>query len=152
MSPKDQKTQARADAAATENPPTDAQTATAQEDPGNTGVREHDLSPLTESAGHRAHASAPRRAGEGGNISLLMDVSIPIVAQLGSTEMRIKDILQLLPGSIVELEKLAGEPVDLLVRGQLFAQGEVVVVDESFGVRISKIITQNDQEKNHAKA
>ena len=152
MSPEDQKTKTRAGATATENPPTDAQTATAREEPGNTGVREHDLSPLTESAARQARSVAPRPVGEGGNIDLLMDVSIPVVAQLGSTEMRIKDILQLLPGSIVELEKLAGEPVDLLVRGQLFAQGEVVVVDESFGVRISKIITQNDQEKNDAKA
>jgi len=92
-------------------------------------VRQHDLSPLTENVTN----------GEAGNIDLLMDVSVPVVAQLGSAEMRIKDILQLLPGSIVELEKLAGEPVDLLVRGQLFAQGEVVVVDESFGVRITKI-------------
>ena len=152
MSPEGQKTKTRGKAAATENPPTDGQTATAQEEPENTTVREHDLSPLTESAGHRAHVGAPRPNGEGGNIDLLMDVSVPVVAQLGSTEMRIKDILQLLPGSIVELEKLAGEPVDLLVRGQLFAQGEVVVVDESFGVRISKIITQNDQEENDAKA
>ena len=77
---------------------------------------------------------------------------MPVVARLGSTEMRIKEILQLLPGSIVELEKLAGEPVDLLVRGQLFAQGEVVVVDERFGIRITKIITPKDQEQNHAKA
>ena len=78
-------------------------------------------------------------------MDLLMDVSVPVVAQLGSTEIKIKDILNLLPGSIVELEKLAGEPVDLLVRGQAFAQGEVVVVDENFGVRITKILTSNER-------
>jgi len=94
-------------------------------------VREHGLDPL----------QAASLSGQGSNIDLLMDVSVPVVAQLGSTEIRIKDILQLLPGSIVELEKLAGEPVDLLVRGQAFAQGEVVVVDENFGVRITKILT-----------
>ena len=99
------------------------------------GVRPITLTPLA--------AGAP--AGETGNIDLLMDVSVPVVAQLGSTEMRIKDILKLAPGSIVELDKLAGEPVDLLVRGQLFAQGEVVVVDDNFGIRVTKIVSPADK-------
>ena len=69
---------------------------------------------------------------------------MPVVAHLGSTEMRIRDILRLVPGSIVELDKLAGEPVDLFVRGKLFAQGEVVIVDESFGVRVTKIVEHKE--------
>lgn len=76
-------------------------------------------------------------------MDLLMDVSVPVVAQLGATEMRIRDILRLTPGSIVELDKLAGEPVDLLVRGQLFAQGEVVVVDDSFGIRVTRVVASD---------
>jgi len=100
-------------------------------------VRPHDLPPLNP-------ASA---AGEAGNMDLLMDVSVPVVAQLGSTEMRIREILRLTPGSVVALDKLAGEPVDLFVRGQLFAQGEVVIVDESFGIRVTKIVSRNDTEK-----
>ena len=102
---------------------------------GEEEVREHDLPPLTEAA----------PGGEAGNIGLLLDVSVPVVAQLGSAEMCIRDILRLLPGSIVELSKLAGEPVDLLVRGKLFAQGEVVVVDESFGIRITKIVAPQER-------
>jgi flagellar motor switch protein FliN/FliY len=61
--------------------------------------------------------------------------------------MRIREILRLTPGSVVALDKLAGEPVDLFVRGQLFAQGEVVIVDESFGIRVTKIVSRNDNEK-----
>jgi len=109
-------------------------------------VREHNLSPLNGGASDPAAAAATavaKESGEPSNIDLLMDVSVPVVAQLGATEIRIKDVLELLPGSIVELEKLAGEPVDLLVRGQPFAQGEVVVVDENFGVRITKIVTHS---------
>ena len=64
--------------------------------------------------------------------------------------MKIKDILKLLHGSIVELDKLAGEPVDLLVRGQLFAQGEVVVVNDSFGVRVTQILTPRKREDTNA--
>lgn len=95
-------------------------------------VREHNLSPLNDA----------ESAADGANIDLLMDVSVPVTAQLGATNMRIREILKLGPGSIVELEKLAGEPVDLLVRGQIFAQGEVVVVDDNFGIRVTKIVSQ----------
>ena len=100
-------------------------------------VRTHDLAPLNP-------ASA---AGEAGNMDLLLDVSVPVLAQLGSAEMRIRDILRLSPGSVVALDKLAGEPVDLFVRGQLFAQGEVVIVDESFGIRVTKIVSRSEIEK-----
>ena len=100
-------------------------------------VRPHDLAPLSPAAA----------AGEAGNMDLLMDVSVPVVAQLGSTEMRIRDILRLTPGSVVALDKLAGEPVDLFVRGQLFAQGEVVIVDESFGIRVTKIVSRTENER-----
>ena len=103
-------------------------------------VLEHDLSPLTARA----------TTGEAGNIDLLMDVAVPVVAQIGATEMKIKDILKLLHGSIVELDKLAGEPVDLLVRGQPFAKGEVVVVNDSFGVRVTQILTPRKQEDTNA--
>jgi flagellar motor switch protein FliN/FliY len=102
-----------------------------------TAVRPHDLAPLNPGAS----------AGEPGNMDLLLDVPVPVVAQLGSTEMRIREILRLTPGSVVALDKLAGEPVDLFVRGQLFAQGEVVIVDESFGIRVTKIVSRNEIEQ-----
>lgn len=74
------------------------------------------------------------------NINLIMDVPLQVTVELGRTEKLIKDILELSPGSIIELDKLAGEPVDILVNGKNIAKGEVVVIDESFGVRITDII------------
>lgn len=74
------------------------------------------------------------------NISLIMDVPLQVTVELGRTQKLIKDILEFGPGSIIELDKLAGEPVDILVNGKGIAKGEVVVIDESFGVRITDII------------
>jgi len=74
------------------------------------------------------------------NINLIMDVPLQVTVELGRTERLIKDILEFSPGSIIELDKLAGEPVDILVNGKNIAKGEVVVIDESFGVRITDII------------
>jgi flagellar motor switch protein FliN len=74
------------------------------------------------------------------NISLIMDVPLQVTVELGRTQKLIKDILEFGPGSIIELDKLAGEPVDILVNGKPVAKGEVVVIDESFGVRITDII------------
>lgn len=74
------------------------------------------------------------------NIGLLMDVPLQITVELGRTSKKIKEILEFGQGSIIELDKLAGEPVDILVNGKNIAKGEVVVIDESFGVRITDII------------
>lgn len=74
------------------------------------------------------------------NISLIMDVPLQVTVELGRTQKLIKDILEFGPGSIIELDKLAGDPVDILVNGKAIAKGEVVVIDESFGVRITDII------------
>jgi len=75
------------------------------------------------------------------NIDLIMDVPLQVTVELGRTRKLIRDILELAPGSVVELDKLAGEPVDILVNGKLIAKGEVVVIDENFGVRITDIIS-----------
>lgn len=74
------------------------------------------------------------------NISLIMDVPLEITVELGRTHKMIREILEFGSGSIIELDKLAGEPVDILVNGKKIAKGEVVVIDESFGVRITDII------------
>ncbi len=73
------------------------------------------------------------------NMDMLMDVHIPVLVELGKTEMLMRDVMALTPGSIIELNSLAGEPVKISVRGKIIAFGEVVVVDENFGVKISKI-------------
>ena len=82
------------------------------------------------------------------NIELLMDVELDVIIELGRTRMRIGDILRLVPGAIIELDKLAGEPVDVLVNNKPIAKGEVVVMDENFGVRITSIINQEQRLKS----
>ncbi len=70
----------------------------------------------------------------------VLDLRLPVVIELGRTHMLIKDIVELSPGSVIELNKLVGEPVDLFVNGKRFAQGEVVVIDENFGVRVTELV------------
>ena len=82
---------------------------------------------------------------EANNLNMLMHIPLKLTVELGRTQKLIKDILELSQGSIVELDKLAGEPVDILVNDQPIAKGEVVVIDENFGVRITEIITQWDR-------
>lgn len=82
------------------------------------------------------------------NIDLLMDVDLPVSIELGRTRMNVSDILALGPGSVVELDKLVGEPVDLLVNSKCVARGEVVVVDENFGLRITQLVSPEERIKN----
>ncbi len=82
------------------------------------------------------------------NMALIQDVPLQVTVQLGKTRMSIKEILELGEGSIVELDKLAGEPVDLLVNGKLVAKGEVVVIDENFGFRVKDIVSPADRINN----
>jgi len=79
------------------------------------------------------------------NLDMLLDIPLKVTVELGRTNRTIKDILELSAGSIVELDKLAGEPVDILVNQKLIAKGEVVVIDENFGVRLTDIISQSDR-------
>ena len=84
-------------------------------------------------------------AGEQRNIGLLMDVAMELTVELGRTKWKIKDILGMGEGTIIELDKLAGEPVDILVNNNLIARGEVVVIDENFGVRVTEIVSTMDR-------
>jgi flagellar motor switch protein FliN len=79
------------------------------------------------------------------NLSLLLDIPLKVTVELGRTQKQIKEILELSQGSIIELDKLAGEPVDILVNNKLIAKGEVVVIDENFGVRVTDIVSQWDR-------
>ena len=76
------------------------------------------------------------------NIDLIMDVPLEVTVELGRTSKSIKEILDFSPGTIIELDKLAGEPVDVLVNGKFVAKGEVVVIEESFGIRVTEIIKE----------
>ncbi|GHV84098.1 flagellar motor switch protein FliN [Spirochaetia bacterium] len=83
----------------------------------------------------------PLTTAEQGNIGLLMDVYMEMTVELGRTKKLIKEILSMGEGTIIELDKLAGEPVDILVNHKLIAKGEVVVIDENFGVRVTEIVS-----------
>ena len=81
------------------------------------------------------------------NLELVMDIPIQLSVELGRTKMPIRNLLQLAQGSVVELNELAGEPLDVFVNGCLVAQGEVVVVNEKFGIRLTDIITPSERLK-----
>lgn len=84
-------------------------------------------------------------SGQGTDIDLIMDVPVQLTVELGRTRLTIKNLLQLGQGSVVELDGLAGEPMDIFVNGYLIAQGEVVVVEEKYGIRLTDIITPSER-------
>ena len=108
-------------------------------------------------AGGRRTGAGPRRSGPGagqpgaagilhrnqtisGNLGLIMDVPLNVSVEIGKTKRRLKDVLNFNNGTVVELDKQADAPVDIIVNGQLIARGEVVVIDDNFGVRITEIV------------
>ena len=81
----------------------------------------------------------------GNDINMILDIPVQLTVELGRTRIPIKHILQLAQGSVVELDALAGEPMDVLVNGYLIAQGEVVVVNDKFGIRLTDIVTPSER-------
>ena len=90
-------------------------------------------------SGSGARSEAPN------DIDLILDIPVHLTVELGRTRVTIKNLLQLAQGSVVELDGLAGEPMDVLVNGCLIAQGEVVVVNDKFGIRLTDIITPSER-------
>ena len=86
-----------------------------------------------------------------GDISMILDIPVQLTVELGRTRIPIKNILQLAQGSVVELDALAGEPMDVLVNGYLIAQGEVVVVNDKFGIRLTDIVTPSERMRRLSK-
>ncbi|MES2563851.1 MAG: flagellar motor switch protein FliN [Pseudomonadota bacterium] len=105
----------------------------------------------TAAAAERAPAavfeqfSAPTSAGTANDIDLILDIPVQLTVELGRTKIAIKNLLQLAQGSVVELDGLAGEPMDVFVNGYLIAQGEVVVVNDKFGIRLTDVITPSER-------
>lgn len=85
------------------------------------------------------------KAGTHNDIDFILDIPVQLTVELGRTKIAIKNLLQLAQGSVVELDGLAGEPMDVLVNGCLIAQGEVVVVNDKFGIRLTDIITPSER-------
>jgi flagellar motor switch protein FliN/FliY len=89
--------------------------------------------------------------GAGNDINMILDIPVQLTVELGRTRIPIKHILQLAQGSVVELDALAGEPMDVLVNGYLIAQGEVVVVNDKFGIRLTDIVTPSERMRRLSK-
>jgi flagellar motor switch protein FliN/FliY len=92
-----------------------------------------------EAFGGSGESGAPRK------LDLLLDVPLELSVELGRARMSIQDLLNLSPGSVIELDKVAGEPLDFMVNGRLVARGEAVVVNDKFGVRITDIVSPSER-------
>jgi flagellar motor switch protein FliN/FliY len=96
-------------------------------------------------------SSPPPANGAGNDINMILDIPVQLTVELGRTRIPIKNILQLAQGSVVELDAMAGEPMDVLVNGFLIAQGEVVVVNDRFGIRLTDIVTPSERMRRLSK-
>lgn len=88
---------------------------------------------------------AEPRSSQINNLDMILDIPVQLTVELGRTKIAVRDLLQLVPGSVVELDSRTGTPMDVLVNGCLVAQGEVVVVNEKFGLRLTDIITPEER-------
>jgi flagellar motor switch protein FliN/FliY len=120
---------------------TPAMTAVPTPAPINSSYRTEVKTPVMVQPAQFSPISNGKTSKETGNIGLILDVPLQVTVELGGTRMKIKDILDLGIGSIIELDKLAGDPVDVYVNGKMIAKGEVVVIDENFGIKITDIIS-----------
>lgn len=101
--------------------------------------------PLSGEAVRPFSSQAPGGGGPFNDINMVLDIPVQLSVELGRTKVPIKYILQLGQGSVVELDALAGEPMDVLVNGYLIAQGEVVVVNDKFGIRLTDVVTPSER-------
>ncbi len=101
-----------------------------------------------ESAARAEFGELGAGAATGGkemNINLILDVAVTLSLEVGRARMSVRDLLQLTPGAIVELDRMAGEPLDVLVNGVRVARGEVVVVNDKFGIRLTEVVSQSER-------
>jgi flagellar motor switch protein FliN/FliY len=126
-----------------QQPPTAPQQPAYQQPPASYGAMNRNVN--VQPAQFAGFGSSSITQAEETNLNLLLDIPLKVTVELGRTHKVIKEILELSQGSIIELDKLAGEPVDILVNNKLIAKGEVVVIDENFGVRVTDIVSQWDR-------
>jgi flagellar motor switch protein FliN/FliY len=122
-------------------------------EPGDAETRPDEPLAADDAGLHRLHPLAERAATPEGetrghapwsNLHRMMDVPLSLTVELGSTELPLAEVLRLDSGSVVSLDRLPGEPIDLLINGQLFARGEVVVINDTFGYRITELVNEDD--------
>ena len=104
-----------------------------------------EVDPATPASFANLATATPSLTGAGNDLNMILDIPVQLTVELGRTRIPIKNILQLAQGSVVELEAMAGEPMDVLVNGYLIAQGEVVVVNDKFGIRLTDIVTPSER-------
>ncbi|UUX94890.1 flagellar motor switch protein FliN [Aquabacterium sp. J223] len=121
--------------------------ALAETKPGDSGDVNSAVSQVAESVAPAAFTNFSNTVtpGAGNDINMILDIPVQLTVELGRTRIPIKHILQLAQGSVVELDAMAGEPMDVLVNGYLIAQGEVVVVNDKFGIRLTDIVTPSER-------
>ncbi|ROR34937.1 flagellar motor switch protein FliN/FliY [Inmirania thermothiophila] len=90
-------------------------------------------------------AAGPQEGGRELDLDLILDIPVDLTVEIGRTRMSIRNLLQLNQGSVVELDRLAGEPLDVLVNGTLVAHGEVVVVNDKFGIRLTDVVSPSER-------
>lgn len=105
---------------------------------------EQNLQGVADAAGGVSSAASAIRGGSH-TLDFILDVTLQVTVEVGRARMTIQDLLQLGQGSVVELEKLAGEPLDIFINGKQVARGEAVIVNEKFGVRLTDIISPEDR-------
>ncbi len=105
------------------------------------------LAPMQSFDQSPAEQVQPTGGMDGPNLDVILDIPVTISMEVGSTDITIRNLLQLNQGSVVELDRLAGEPLDVLVNGTLIAHGEVVVVNEKFGIRLTDVISTSERIK-----
>ncbi len=103
------------------------------------------VSTRAPTAAFEQFSAAPGKSAAPNDIDMILDIPVQLTVELGRTKIAIKNLLQLAQGSVVELDGLAGEPMDVFVNGCLIAQGEVVVVNDKFGIRLTDIITPSER-------
>ncbi|WP_420844280.1 flagellar motor switch protein FliN [Lamprobacter modestohalophilus] len=106
-----------------------------------------DKQPEVEAAGERVFRPLEQssQVSETRDLAMILDIPVRLSVELGRTKVTIKELLEMAQGSVVELDGLAGEPMDILINGYLIAQGEVVVVEDKYGIRITEIVTPSER-------
>jgi len=122
-------------------------------------MADHDANQAAETMTHEPVAATPASfppvtntavAEQTKNIDFILDIPMKVSIYVGSTKMAIRDLLQLAQGSVIELDKLAGEPMEVMVNNKLVAKGEVVVVNEKFGIRLTDVVSAAERVKQLA--
>ncbi|CAN1599826.1 flagellar motor switch protein FliN [Pseudomonas corrugata] len=132
--------------------------AAALEEAGETGQDDIDALLAADTGAHASNRLQMEEFGsvpksneqvtlDGPNLDVILDIPVSISMEVGSTDINIRNLLQLNQGSVIELDRLAGEPLDVLVNGTLIAHGEVVVVNEKFGIRLTDVISPSERIK-----